>query len=281
MIDWRSKTVLVGLMKTQKKHQAFIILAESDQHRRHQLTTRFRSIGRLPHFVDAVMGKDLSPSQKHHFNNLERQNWLPTMMQDNALGCAISHHNIWQMIAEGDDDYGFVFEDDAMPFDAAKPYISAICDQLSQLDPLLDIVFLSNRRPASSYRPLHKLPDLPDDQDFHLASVRYSSIGAESYMLSKQAAIKLLENPHRYIFEVDCMLHHWWLHNCDVYHLQPPLFAEEGRPSTIGYHDIKPWPKDGFSHKLKRKWHRVAISFIKRTQFSRLHQKLQAKLPKA
>lgn len=224
-------------MKKQKKHQAFIILAESDQHRRPQLTERFRSIGLAPRFVDAVMGKDLSASQKHQFNNLERQNWLPTTMQDNALGCALSHHNIWKMIAEGDDDYGFIFEDDAMPFDTAKPYIPAICDQLSQLHRHIDIVFLSNRRPASSYRPLYKLPILPVDQDFHLASVRFNSIGAESYMLSKQAAIRLLENPNRHIFEVDCMLHHWWLHDCDVLHLHPPLFAEEGRPSTIGFMD--------------------------------------------
>ena len=75
--------------------KAYIISAKSDHQKRIVLEKRFHDVGLEPHFIDAVMGKDLSPSQKSHFVHSDRQNWLPTVMQDNALGCALSHHKIW------------------------------------------------------------------------------------------------------------------------------------------------------------------------------------------
>lgn len=247
--------------------KAYIISAKSDHQKRIVLEKRFHDVGLEPHFIDSVMGKDLSPSQKSDFVHSDRQNWLPTVMQDNALGCALSHHKIWELIANGDQDYGLICEDDALPLPETSDHITTILDHLTNLDQLIDIVFLARRFPNRKTIPIYKLAHLPPDHEFRLTLVKYNSIGAECYLLSRQAARTLLENKYRHVFEVDCMLHHWWLNGCNVLHINPPLFAEEGRPSTIGYMDIQPWPYDHIGHKLKRKWHRIHTSFTKRMRF--------------
>jgi glycosyl transferase family 25 len=255
---------------------AYIISAKSDQQKRMVLQKRFHDVGLDVQFVDAVMGNTLSAAQKQDFLNSDRQNWLPTVMQDNALGCALSHHKIWEQIAYGDQDYGLICEDDAMPLPATSPHITAVLDQLAGLDKPIDILFLGNRRPQRKATPVCALEYVSADYDFRLTAIKYNSIGAECYLLSRHAARALLKNNYRYIFEVDCMLHHWWLHSCHVLHLDPPLFAEEGRPSTIGYTHIKSWPRDRIHHKLKRKWRRIRTSYIKRIHFPRVLKRLRA-----
>jgi GR25 family glycosyltransferase involved in LPS biosynthesis len=157
-----------------------------------------------------------------------------------------------------------------------SPYITAVLDQLARLDKSIDILFLGNRHPQRKAIPVCSLEHVSANHDFHLTAIKYNSIGAECYLLSKHAARALLKNNYRYIFEVDSMLHHWWLHSCHVLHLDPPLFAEEGRPSNIGYTHIKSWPRDHIGHKLTRKWRRIRTSYIKRIHFPGVLKRLRA-----
>ena len=250
--------------------KAFIISPKKDQQNRIVLKKRFADVGLTPQFVDAVMGKELSESQKQDFQNSGRQFWLPFMIKDNAIGCALSHYKIWEYIANGDEEYGLICEDDAMPISETAQYILAILNQLTELDKPIDILFLANRSPQRKVMPIYALPSMSQEVEFQIVSIKYNSIGAECYLLSRNAARALLTNHYRYLFEVDCLLHHWWLHSCNVLHLDPPLFAQEGRPSTIGYTNTKPWPSDHIGHKLKRKWHRIYTSYMKRMRYARL-----------
>lgn len=255
---------------------AFIISPKNDIEKRLVLRERFTDIGLEPVFVDAEMGTELSDLQKKHFIASDRQNWASHVMQDNALGCALSHFKIWELIANGEQDYGLIFEDDALPVANTSKYILEVLNKVECLNCLVDIIFLSRRFPER--KPVVNIQDLgviSDKQKFSLVWVKYNGIGADSYILSRQAAKKLLKNKLRFVLEVDCLLHHWWINKCNVLHLNPPLFKEEGRPSTIGYGNFQKWPKDTVLNMAKRKWRRIYSSFKKRMIFNQSIKRCQ------
>ena len=58
------------------------------------------------------------------------------------------------------------------------------------------------------------------------------------------------------------------MHDCQILHLMPPLFAEDGRASSIGNSETEIWEKDSLMHKISRRVHRLIDSFQKRYRFS-------------
>lgn len=231
--------------------------------RKKALKTRFNRIGLKPIFVDALMGENLCQNEKQLFYGGKRQNWMANPMQDNAIGCALSHQKIWSMISQGDKKYGVIFEDDALPLFYKKKIYDDFFNKIERIAGNVDIVFLSNRRPA---RPLISVFAL--SASMNLSAIKYSGIGAESYVITKNAAETLSRQKNKCDFEVDCLLQHWWRHGLSVLHLSPAIFGEDGRASTIGYtKDLPRWPNDDVFKSILRRFNRLRDSLIKRLYF--------------
>ena len=239
---------------------AYVICFREDKARRDLLKKRFNAIGIDPQFIDAVRGADLNDTEKAAFNSPSRQSRLAQMMKDNAIGCALSHHQAWQAIIENDTGYGFVFEDDAI---ALGDDTLSVMQELVRLAPRLDVVSLASRRQKL---PRHLIRKCSDDRGLYL--LRGNDIGAESYFITADAAHRLLAHPFRHDYEVDMLIHHWWHHDVQLLHLLPPVFAEEGRPSSIGYDGLVPWLQDSFKASLTRRFNRLRDSLDKRRRFS-------------
>ena len=239
---------------------AYVICFREDKARRDLLKKRFNAVGIDPQFIDAVRGTDLNDTEKAGFNGPSRQLRLGQMMKDNAIGCALSHHQAWQAIIENDTGCGFVFEDDAI---ALGDDTLSTMQELVRLAPRLDVVSLANRRQKL---PRHLIRQCGDDRGLYL--LRGNDIGAESYFITAGAARRLLAHRLRQDYEVDMLIHHWWHHGLQVLHLLPPVFAEEGRPSSIGYDGQVPWPHDSLRAGLMRRFNRLRDSLVKRRGFS-------------
>ena len=239
---------------------AYVICFREDKARRDLLKKRFNAVGIDPQFINAVRGTDLNDTEKAGFNGPSRQLRLGQMMKDNAIGCALSHHRAWQAIIENDTGCGFVFEDDAI---ALGDDTLSTMKELVRLAPRLDVVSLANRRQKL---PRHLIRQCGDDRGLYL--LRGNDIGAESYFITAGAARRLLAHRLRQDYEVDMLIHHWWHHGLQVLHLLPPVFAEEGRPSSIGYDGQAPWPRDSLRAGLMRRFNRLRDSLVKRRGFS-------------
>ena len=246
----------------------FIICPKAATERRAMLVERFAAIGCAVNFIDAVMGDTLTDADKRPFLESNRQFYCSTQFRDNEIACAISHHKVWQIIAEGAADFGFIFEDDAVPFSQDTDYVQSMMMALAGLGKDVDFVALYQGRPKRKKIHVQALT-----HKANLTVVRFQDMGAVAYMIAKPAARKLLANPYRYSLTVDILIHKWWLHDCDILHIDPPLFIEDGRTSILGRNSGEAWIKDQWYHKIVRRcWHyksqwvkRIAlISFLKR-----------------
>ncbi|XDZ65104.1 glycosyltransferase family 25 protein [Alphaproteobacteria bacterium LSUCC0684] len=250
--------------------QAFIICFKENSDRRNLLKERFLGIGFDPVFIDAVRGSTLSDAEKSPFLNSGRQYITASMMQDNAMGCTLSHFKAWEALLAGDAPFAFIFEDDAGPIqDDIMPRIRGVVEMADQLD----VVILSNRR--ENLKRV-KVKDMAGDAGLY--AMRYNDFGLESYFITKEAARTFLDHPHRFSTEVDFLIHHWWHHDRQVLHLLPPLFAEDGRTSTIGYSNVPLWPDDRIRHRISRRFIRASDSMRKRLCFPGYVSRIKARL---
>ena len=250
--------------------QAFVISFKENTARRKMLKQRFEDIGLDPVFIDAVRGSTLDEKEKAPFMRAGREFIFATPMQDNAIGCALSHFKAWEAFIASGTPFALIFEDDAGPL---EPNILPRIEELAAMADRLDVVILSNRREKLNRV---KVKDLANGSGLY--ALKYNDFGAESYFITQAAAENFLHHPRRYISEVDFLLHHWWHHDRQVIHLLPPLFGEDGRTSTIGYKDIPGWPDDKLRHKLSRRFARAASSFRKRASFPGYVARIKARL---
>ncbi|MGC6412675.1 MAG: glycosyltransferase family 25 protein [Candidatus Puniceispirillaceae bacterium] len=248
-----------------------IAFAEADE-RRQLMAERLGALGLRPHFIDAVRGAEIEANEKARLVSPRRRYHAAGPFQDNALGCALSHHKAWQALIDSGADYGLVFEDDALGL-IEKAEMAEILARLIEKADRLDFVFLATRR---QNRPRHKLAPLT--RKTHLSLLEYHDFGSEAYFLTRKAAMKMLAHPEKQMFEIDCLMHHWWRHDCAILHLDPPAFEEDGRTTTIGYSQKHSWPDDQIITKLLRRWNRARDSLTKRRQFPRYKAALKAKL---
>jgi glycosyl transferase family 25 len=241
--------------------KAYIISIKDNTARRDELRERFGAIGITPQFIDATRGENLSAAEKSGFNTRQRQIRHGHIMQDNAIGCALSHHRAWQAIMDSDAGCGFIFEDDATPLgDDTK----ALMGELVGLADHLDIVTLVNMRAGMKGEMIR-----PCGKSSALYLLKGNDFGAVGYFITAGAAARLLRHPLIHQYEVDFLMHHWWNHQCQLLHLLPPLFDEDGRPSSIGHDNNIPWPDEGLWVKLQRRVMRLKDSALKRALYPR------------
>ena len=247
-------------------HDVFIICPKADNERRAMLTERFEAVGCRVNFVDAVMGDTLSDADKRPFFESNRQFYVPVPFRDTEIGCTMSHHKAWQMIAAGDADVGFVFEDDAMPVPETAKHVESVLEKIARGvgdGGTLDLVKLyQRRRPDRKTIHIHALTSR-----FNLSMRRFQGAGGLAYMISKSAAHRLLSNRFRYCLTWDALTHKWWHHDCEVLILDSPLFCEDGRDSLIEYSYLPQWESDGWHHKIVRKWWKLYYTIVKRVRF--------------
>ena len=93
----------------------YVISLVRETARRENIKQRLTALGANYEFFNAVDGKALQPSQYTH-RMQTRHHFLKEgfEMTSGEIGCFMSHHNLWQKIADGKNEYALVLEDDAV-----------------------------------------------------------------------------------------------------------------------------------------------------------------------
>lgn len=234
----------------------YVIALKTSTERRKVMSARLKQMDFT--FIDAVHGASLPDDVANSHIDPTRQHHVATPLSRGALGGALSHMQAWQQIADGTAPMGLVLEDDADLHDD----MGKVLARLEKLDGKIDIVNLHFR----GGRALIDIAQLSPEH--RLTSCRYNSIGAESYVLSKNAAKHLLAMATPITYEVDLFLNRWWQHGLHVMTIDPPVVHEDASPTTIGYPaEVPQWPGDGFLHKIRRRFSRMMDSMTKRRMY--------------
>ncbi len=245
----------LALMKMNQLLPIYVIALPSSTDRRAAMNTRLGALDLDFTFIDAVVGRDLTDKDLNTATSPTRQHHLPMPLSKGAIGGGLSHLKTWQHIAKGDAPMALILEDDAIP----SPDMIDICLRVQKLGDKIDIVNLHFR----GGRPLVDVAQLSPTH--RLTSCRYNSIGAESYIITKDAAQKLVDAYLPMMFEVDLFINRWWDHGLHILTINPPVVCEDTSPTTIGYPSALPtWPNDRLRHRLARRINRIWSSMLKR-----------------
>jgi glycosyl transferase family 25 len=100
-----------------------------------------------------------------------------------TIGCYLSHRSVWDKIAQGDDEYALVLEDDADFTPARMKAIKKILHEVKEFDPHWTMVIIgqqTKRGPRDAKAPKGMF-------------VPAQCFGLHAYLLSKRGAMGLLE----------------------------------------------------------------------------------------
>ena len=226
--------------------------------RRDMMRARLAKHGLTPTFIDAVDGRALTEKERAQYLNPERSKWLGHHMSAGALGCSLAHIKAWQSLLDSGESCALILEDDAVLSDEAPSVLDALISKAENFD----IVTLHQHKP----RPRHVIDNLTSSHT--LSVVRYNQIGAIAYVISRNAAERLLAAAHPITFEVDVFMNRWWQHGVSNMLVYPPIATEDGRDSSIGYSHTEPkWSHDSLFLNLQRRINRGLDSARKRLGF--------------
>ncbi|MEA1988048.1 MAG: glycosyltransferase family 25 protein [Pseudomonadota bacterium] len=160
--------------------QVYVINLERNPERLEFIGQRLESINIDFNRIDAVDGYALDKKYIEEFRETSKR---PTGWKEGQIGCFLSHRKVWQVIVDGEAEYGVILEDDLHISSALKGIIS----NLNWIPKDADVIRLES---TTNWVKLTKLGHV-NNRDICL--VNNDTWGAGAYVLSKKTARFLLE----------------------------------------------------------------------------------------
>lgn len=145
--------------------------------------------------IEAMDGKFLSDQQR---DAVTLDDGIHAPLTHTEVACFLSHRKAWTMVAEGDEPYGAVFEDDIILSDNAAPWLLSH-DWIPAGTDAVKLETLGDRTWVSS-----RMIDLGDG--YGLAKLCSTHWGTAGYILSRDFARRLLGETERFSITVDGLL---------------------------------------------------------------------------
>lgn len=247
----------------------YVISLKASASRRRAMTERMAALGLSFSFIDGVRGADITAAQRTTLVSERRRSHLGAPWSDGAIGCLMSHRKAWETLRDRRCDAALILEDDA---DLSRETL----DVLPRLEALKGRFDLINLHHTSS-RPLVDVARLSSTHS--LSVTRYAGIGAIGYVVSRDAAERLLTVSTAGIFEVDVLMNRWWEHGLNTLVVSPAVVREDGHETTIGYPGVKPqWDRDRLTDRIARDLNRKRDSMTKRLSFARMVTQAKVRL---
>lgn len=180
-------------------------------------------------------------------------------LRKGEIGCFLSHRKVWKQIAEGSADVTFVVEDD---IELRQPdFNSSLTFALQHILPG-DYVKFHIADQGSGHRVL------ATDGYHSLIQPTVVPLGTTSQLVTREAAVRLLESTQRFDRPVDTHLQMFWLTGVPVKVVTPSCVSEIS--TTLGGSLISGQKSTltRLRRELFRPWYRLRVATL-----SRLHQK--------
>jgi glycosyl transferase family 25 len=210
--------------------------------------------------VTAADGKALSDAEREAVS-ARHEDWLPLTASE--IGCFLSHRDCWRRIAEGDARYGCVFEDDML----LSRHLKDCLAEASWIPADAEIVKIEEgHNRVWLDMPLYELKD-----GFRLGRLRSTHYRAGGYIVSRDAARRLLAMTERFALPTDLFLFDAAIGEASrfvIYQLLPALAeqekgtaleAEGGTIARSGFRRESEWARQRrrYADEFRKLWHRL------------------------
>ena len=166
----------------------YIISSPVAYQRRTQIDKNFREYGIKPNFFNAIMGNQLTEQELQQFTAKHN------ILNKGAIGCALSHLEIYRQLLKSEEPYVFIFEDDVRLSPDFVQYFPKIKEFLNQMTKPAVLLLYRVKAPTKTvfslgngYKILHAL----------------AGTAAHGYVINRKAAENLLKAQNPIQFEID------------------------------------------------------------------------------
>lgn len=208
-----------------------ISLAEAVD-RQEKMSHHLKELNLAYSLVEAVNGREQDLLSHPIYDQKKRLRGFGRDLKSTEIACALSHQKAWDIIAQSDEAFGLVLEDDARLSDDAPELINKTAAQYPDFE--LVRLFGDPRKLSQKGRVLSEIaPGCNLTKRFALPG------GAHAYIVTKEAAVKLsnLMNKNKLSVPVDVLMGQDWLSNVQSLMLiKPGLSMQDTEmPSMIGH----------------------------------------------
>ncbi len=185
--------------------------------RREAMQNQFDTLGIEFEIFDATDWRELNEEDWAIVDRKSRDKEGRRPLSDGMIACHLSHRKVLGGVAAGEDELVAVFEDDI----TLSPEIGSTLDSLTQLyasDWEFDFIFLHRHNKNKPFTLLKRV-----DARIRLGITKFSDWGAQSYVVSKKGASRLLKRFPKIINRTDHTLHAYWESGLNVFSLETPV----------------------------------------------------------
>lgn len=232
----------------------YIIHLERAHQRRANVERLVKTLPGRVEVVDAVDALQLTPEEaaKHH-RDVHHHPRYPFRMRHTEIACFLSHRLVWSKIAEADDDYAMILEDDCTIEPETFGRALALAKSVASKEDYI-------RFPTS----LRETPQrvLKRDHDFSVFQPKHCGLGMQAQLVGKAAARELLGVTEIFDRPVDTTLQMTWASLPQISTVWPSgvhEVSEELGGSMIGSRKTL---GQQFYHELARPPYRLAINLL-------------------
>jgi len=202
------------------------------------------------------------PSWTEHYDHISRLSTMGYGLTRGEVGCFLAHRKVWQKIVEGSERVCLVLEDDARWIVAPGGDIAEAADSIVGRPMIIRLI----SQPQRSYRVWKNL----SSANSLVLPTRASDLTV-AYLITQEAAVRLLQTSQRFVWPVDRFFNFSYLHGVDVLHLAPEKVEHEDIGSLIGK---RTKPLVSWSFRLKREW----LRFIRSVRTALAYQRTLGRL---
>ena len=244
-----------------------VINLDRDTGRRARIERRLAALGLPWERLSAVDGLRLEP---RHEGLIDRAAHVARGLEfsPGAIGCWLSHREAQRMVAEGAGPMALILEDDIAIADDLPDVLERIEREGAGR---FDVIRLHRYKMHRKFVPVHRIGAAA------LGFVRPVDSGAQAYVITRQAAGRLIASIPRMVQLADHALYEHWTHGLVVCSIDPPVVRHDdhGR-SSIGARPLVRQEQGIASFRLRpvqwlrRKRHQIHKKIVRRRSWRRM-----------
>ena len=241
--------------------RVIVINLDEDTDRRERVERRLHELGLRMERLAAVDGRRLAPCHEAMIDRAE-QRARGLQISPGAMGCWISHRQAQQMVADGTEPMALVMEDDISITDE----LPDVLGRLEQGEAgRFDVIRLHRYKLRRRFVPVRRIGGGA------VGFVRPTDSGTQAYVITREAARRLIISIPRMVQLADHALYEHWPHGLVVCSIDPPVIHhhDEGR-SSIGARPLSSTPSFRPLRWLRRKHHQIHKKFVRRLAYRRM-----------
>ena len=238
-----------------------VINLDHDTGRRARIETRLAELGLPWERFPAVDGRRL---KSHHEHLIDRAAHAARGLEfsPGTIGCWLSHREAQRIVAEGAEPMALILEDDIAIADDLPEVLARIERGAAGR---FDVIRLHRYKVHRKFVPVHSIGNA------EIGFVRPTDSGAQAYVITREAASRLIATIPRMVQLADHALYEHWTHGLVVCSIDPPVIRhdDQGR-SSIGARAL---PGRASLHPmqwLRRKRHQIRKKIVRRRSYRRM-----------